>query len=175
MFIDTLVICSCTAFIILLSPRYLPGAEITGAALVQQSLAAHFGAWAQYLLTFLIFLFSLSSIIYNYYLGETAMSEFSQTKTATTVLRVLVVACVMLGAAAPEATAVFFFSDPLMGLLALVNLMVIMSLLPVVLRLLNDYRAQLAAGVEEPRFNPDQFADLDVDRQAWASPTDIKK
>jgi len=61
-----------------------------------------------------------------------------------------------------------------MGLLALVNLMVIMSLLPVVLRLLRDYRAQLAAGEKEPRFNPDQFADLDVDRRAWRSPT-VKK
>lgn len=171
-FIDTMVICSCTAFIILLSPGYHPGAEMTGAALVQQSLAAHFGAWAQFLLTFLLFLFSLSSIIYNYYLGETAMSEFSQTKRATVVLRVLVVACVMLGAAAPGATAVFFFSDPLMGVLALVNLMVIVSLLPVVLRLLADYRAQLAAGQKEPRFNPDQFADLDVDRQAWRVPGD---
>ena len=174
-FIDTLVICSCTAFIILLSPLYQPGAEITGAALVQQSLAAHFGEWAKYLLTFLIFLFSLSSIIYNYYLGETAMSEFSQTKTATMVLRVLVVSCVMLGAAAPGASTVFIFSDPLMGLLALVNLMVIMSLLPVVLRLLRDYHAQLTAGLKEPRFNPEQFPDLDVDRQAWVLPTDIKK
>lgn len=174
-FIDTLVICSCTAFIILLSPVYQPGAEITGAALVQQSLAAHFGEWAKYLLTFLIFLFSLSSIIYNYYLGETAMAEFSQTQTATLVLRVLVVVCVMLGAAAPGATTVFFFSDPLMGILALVNLMVIVSLLPVVLRLLNDYRVQIAAGVKAPQFNPEQFADLDVDRQAWATPTDIKR
>jgi len=173
-FIDTLVICSCTAFIILLSPTYQPSVELTGAALVQQSLATHFGEWAQYLLTFLILLFSLSSIIYNYYLGETAMSEFSQTKTATTVLRVLVVACVMLGAAAPEATTVFFFSDPLMGLLALVNLMVIMSLLPVVLRLLSDYRAQIAAGVVEPRFNADQFPDLDVDRQAWPSTINLE-
>jgi len=60
----------------------------------------------------LIFLFSLSSIIYNYYLGETAMAEFSQSKKATMVLRVLVVACVMLGAAAPSATTVFFFLIP---------------------------------------------------------------
>jgi len=166
-FIDTMVICSCTAFIILLSPVYQPGGELTGAALVQQSLAAHFGDWAQYLLTFLLFLFSLSSIIYNYYLGETAMAEFSQTKTATLVLRVLVVACVMLGAAAPGATTVFFFSDPLMGLLAIVNLMVIVSLLPVVLRLLADYRAQLSRGEDTPRFEPDQFPDLNVDRNAW--------
>lgn len=166
-FIDTIVICSCTAFIVLLSPVYQPGAELTGAPLVQHALSAHFGSWAQYLLTFLLFLFSLSSIIYNYYLGETAMREFSQSSTALLVLRVLVVACVMLGAAAPQATSVFFFSDPLMGILAVVNLMVIVTLLPVVLRMLEDYRKQLAGGAEEPVLNPDQFADLDIDRQAW--------
>lgn len=166
-FIDTIVICSCTAFIVLLSPVYQPGGELTGAPLVQQSLAMQFGHWAQYLLTFLLFLFSLSSIIYNYYLGETAMREFSDTKPAIFVLRLLVVACVMLGAAAPEATSVFFFSDPLMGLLAIVNLMVIVTLLPVVLRMLADYRKQLASGNQEPVFKPDEFTDLDVDRRAW--------
>lgn len=166
-FIDTLVICSCTAFIVLLSPAYQPGGELTGAALVQQSLAGHFGSWAGYLLTFLLFLFSLSSIIYNYYLGETAMTELSQSKSAILVLRVMVVACVMIGAAAPGATSVFFFSDPMMGLLAIVNLMVIVSLVPIVLRLLADYREQLAHGVPIPRFDPDKFPDLDVDRNAW--------
>lgn len=166
-FIDTIVICSCTAFIVLLSPVYQPGGELTGAPLVQQSLATHFGQWAQYLLTFLLFLFSLSSIIYNYYLGEVAMTEFSKSKTAIFVLRILVVACVMLGAAAPQATSVFFFSDPLMGVLAIVNLMVIVTLLPVVLRMLSDYRTQLAKGKSEPEFNPDDFSDLDLDRGAW--------
>jgi AGCS family alanine or glycine:cation symporter len=166
-FIDTIVICSCTAFIVLLSPVYQPGGELTGAPLVQQSLAEHFGHWAQYLLTLLLFMFSLSSIIYNYYLGETAMVELSGSRLAILTLRVLVVACVMLGAAAPQATSVFFFSDPLMGVLAIVNLMVIVTLLPIALRMLQDYRHQLACGVKEPIFNADEFADLDVDRRAW--------
>ena len=166
-FIDTLVICSCTAFLILLSPVYQPGGDLTGAALVQEAMAGHFGHWARYILTFLLFLFALSSIIYNYYLGETAVSEISQSRSAIVILRVLVVGCVMLGAAAPEATAVFFFSDPMMGLLALVNLMVIVTLLPIVLRLLDDYRHQLSTGVKHPEFDPDKFPELDVDREAW--------
>lgn len=166
-FIDTLVICSCTAFVILLSPVYQPGGDLTGAPLVQHALSSHFGHWAEYLLTFLLFLFGLSSIIYNYYLGETAVYEFSKSDSARMILRVLVVACVMLGAAAPQATSVFFFSDPLMGLLAVVNLMVIVSLVPIVLRLLKDYRQQLQDGNESPVFSPDQFPELDVDRKAW--------
>ncbi|MCB2040503.1 MAG: alanine:cation symporter family protein, partial [Rhodoferax sp.] len=74
-FIDTFVICSCTAFVILLGKVYVPGAEgIDGVALTQQSLVSHLGEWAQYALTAAILLFAFSSIIYNYYLGENAMS-----------------------------------------------------------------------------------------------------
>jgi AGCS family alanine or glycine:cation symporter len=54
-----------------------------------------------------------------------------------------------------------------MGLLALVNLIAIMMLLPVCLRLLSDFRRQLAAGVERPVLDPDDYPDLDLDRTAW--------
>ena len=61
----------------------------------------------------------------------------------------------------------FFFSDPMMGVLALVNLLAVIMLFPVGLRVLNDYRDQLKAGVEHPVFEPAKFADLDIDRTAW--------
>src|SRR5690606_30467955 len=52
-FIDTILICSCTAFIILLSDVYVPGAtDIDGVVLTQQSLADHLGDWSKYFLTF---------------------------------------------------------------------------------------------------------------------------
>lgn len=167
-FIDTIVICTCTAFLILLSPVYQPGAEgIDGIVLTQQSLASQFGTWSLYYLTIMIVLFSFSTIIYNYYLGETALSVMTTHPVAVHILRIAVVAMAFLGAIAPGATSVFFFSDPLMGLLALVNLVAIMMLFPVALRVLNDYRAQLAAGISRPVFNPDDFRDLDIDPTAW--------
>ncbi len=80
-FIDTFVICSCTAFVILLGNVYVPGAEgIDGVALTQQSLVSHLGGWAQYALTLAILLFAFSSIIYNYYLGENALSFMSRAR-----------------------------------------------------------------------------------------------
>ncbi|MEO9338233.1 alanine/glycine:cation symporter family protein [Mesorhizobium sp. SB112] len=167
-FIDTIIICSCTAFIILLSPVYTPGAEgVDGIVLTQQSLVASVGAWTQYFLTFAILLFAFSSIIYNYYLGETALKVMTGSAAALHVLRVAVVAVVFLGAIAPGATAVFFFSDPLMGVLALVNLMAIMMLFPVALRILNDFRSQLKQGVARPVFEPERFSDLDIEPAAW--------
>ena len=135
--------------------------------LTQQSLVSHLGEWTQYFLTFAILLFSFSSIIYNYYLGENALTVMTDKPVALHILRVAIMGIVFLGATAPGATAVFFFSDPMMGILALVNLMVIMMLLPTCLRILRDYRGQLKAGVERPVLNPDDFPDLDLDRSAW--------
>ena len=168
-FIDTIIICSCTAFVILLSDVYVPGAEVLdGVVLTQDSIASHVGGWALYYLTFIILLFAFSSIMYNYYLGETALAELTQRPASIHILRFAVVGVVFLGASAPGATAVFFFSDPLMGILALVNLVAIMMLFPVAMRILTDFREQLKAGIKRPRLDVAKFADLDLDKTAWA-------
>lgn len=167
-FIDTMIICSCTAFVILLGDVYQPGLEgVDGVALTQQSMVSHVGTWAQYFLTVAIFLFSFSSIMYNYYLGENALSFMTEKSTALHALRIVVVAIVFIGAVAPGATSVFNFSDPMMGILAVVNLLAMMMLFPIALRLIRDFRTQLAAGVRRPVFDPAEFPDLDVDASAW--------
>jgi AGCS family alanine or glycine:cation symporter len=167
-FIDTIVICSCTAFIILLGDVYVAGATgIDGVVLTQQSLASHFGEWSRYALSLAILLFAFSSIIYNVYLGENALAAITKSKPALLVLRVFILGLIFLGAAAPNATSVFFFSDPMMGILALVNLIAILMLFPTAIRVINDFRAQLKAGVARPVFDPAKFPDLDLDRKAW--------
>jgi len=167
-FIDTIIICSCTAFVILLSDVYVPGAEaVDGVVLTQQSLVSHVGEWSQYFLTAAILLFAFSSIIYNYYLGENALTVFTDTPISRHILRISIVGLVLLGSSAPGATAVFFFSDPMMGILALVNLLAVVMLFPVGLRVLNDFRDQLKQGKEHPVFDPAKFADLDIDASAW--------
>lgn len=167
-FIDTFIICTCTALIILLGDVYVPGASgIDGVVLTQQSLVGHLGEWAKYILSVAILLFAFSSIIYNYYLGENALAVMTKNRLAVTGLRLVIVGIVFLGAAAPSATAVFFFADPMMGLLALVNLIAIIMLFPVAIRVVDDFRAQLRAGVARPVFDPQQFADLNIDHKAW--------
>lgn len=170
-FIDTMVVCTCTAMIILLGTVYVPGAQnIDGVVLTQQSLVSHLGVWAKYYLTAAILLFSFSSVVYNYYLGENALSFMTKNKAYVHVLRIAVVAIVFIGAIAPGATSVFFFSDPLMGVLAIINLLALIMLFPTAMRMLQDYRKQLSKGVEEPVFNPNEFPDLDIDRDAWVTP-----
>lgn len=180
-FIDTFIICTCTALIILLSGVYQPDANIDGVVLTQSALTAQLGDWAQYALSCMVLLFSFSTIIYNYYLGENAVAFITQSHTNKTstkrhesrqkviinTFRILVIAVVFLGATAPNATAVFFFSDPLMGILAIVNLLALMMLLPVCMRVLKDYRQQQTVGIKTPVFDATKFADLHIDKTAW--------
>lgn len=167
-FIDTIVICSCTAFMILLSDVYQPGlAKVDGVALTQQSLVSQVGSWAQYYLTVAVLLFSFSSIIYNYYLGENALSTLSHSKTPAFILKLVVMGIVFIGAIAPGATAVFAFSDPLMGVLAIVNLLVLSMMFPTALRVINDYRAQVKSGIDLPIFDANKFKDLNLDPDSW--------
>ncbi len=166
-FIDTMIICTCTAMIILMSGVYQPGLEVDGVVLTQQSLSASVGEWSKYFLTAAIMLFTFSSVIYNYYLGENALQVLTRQPVATHFLRITVALIVFLGATAPGATAVFFFSDPLMGVLALVNLIAIIMLFPIAVRILADFRAQLKKGIARPVLNPNDYPDLDLDHSAW--------
>jgi AGCS family alanine or glycine:cation symporter len=166
-FIDTLVMCSCTALIILLSDVYQPGAEgVSGVALTQSALASHLGDWGGAFVSVALVLFAFSSIMYNYYLGENSLNFFSEeNRTLFTVFRVLVLALVFWGAAQDLGT-VFGFADLTMGLLGLVNLVGLLWMTRLGLRLLRDYDAQLARGVA-PRLDPQDWQDVALDPRAW--------
>lgn len=105
------------------------------------------------------------------------MTVMTKSPAAIHILRIGITAIVFLGAVAPGATTVFFFSDPMMGVLAVVNLLALIMLFPIAKRMLfpiakrmlNDFRDQLKAGVVRPMFDPDKFPDLDIDRTAWTS------
>ncbi|WOJ98423.1 alanine/glycine:cation symporter family protein [Congregibacter brevis] len=166
-FIDTLVMCSCTALIILLSDVYQPGAVgVSGVALTQNALAEHLGPWGGSFVSIALVMFAFSSIMYNYYLGENALNYFSEdNRTLFTVFRVMVLGLVFWGAAQDLGT-VFGFADLTMGLLGVVNLIGLLWMSKLALRLLKDYDDQLAEG-KSPRLHADDFADLDIDRRAW--------
>ncbi len=173
-FIDTIIICSCTAFMILLGDVYQPGASIDGVALTQQSLVHHVGDWAKYFLTVAILLFSFSSIIYNYYLGETALTYLTEKAKPHLVLKIAVMGIVFLGCVAPGATSIFAFSDPLMGIMALINLLALAMLFPIAVRLINDFNEQLKAGIAMPKLNSEKFSDLNIEHEVWKN-TDKRK
>jgi AGCS family alanine or glycine:cation symporter len=168
-FIDTLIICSCTAFMILLSGIYSPELqESSGVALTQSALADHIGEWGRSFVSIALMLFAFSSMIYNYYLGENSLNFFSEeNKTLFNGFRVFTLALVLWGSLQDLGTA-FGFADVTMGLLAVVNLAAVILLIKVGLRIMRDYDEQKRAGIEHPVFDPDKFPDLNIDRKAWA-------
>jgi AGCS family alanine or glycine:cation symporter len=166
-FIDTLIICSCTAFMILLSGVYGPEVQEGGVALTQNALADHVGQWGESFVSIALMLFAFSSMMYNYYLGENSLNFFSEeNKTRFNGFRVLTLGLVLWGSVQDLGTA-FGFADVTMGLLAVVNLVAVVLLIKVGLRIIKDFDQQIRAGVERPVFDPDKFADLDIDREAW--------
>ncbi len=166
-FLDTFVICTCTALLILLSGFYTPGFEGDGIALTQNSLAAVVGDWGRTFISIALSLFVFTCILYNYYLGENALQFLvGRSKVALLGYRGLVLALICWGSMQNLGT-VFAFADITMTCLAFVNLTALALLIKVGLRVLNDYDAQRKAGVAQPVFDGAQFADLDLDRAAW--------
>ena len=166
-FIDTLIICSCTAAMILLSGVYQPGAEVSGVAMTQAALAEHVGDWGRAFVSLALMLFAFTSIMYNYYLGENSLNYFSEeNRTLFTGFRVLTLVLVLWGSLQDLGTA-FGFADITMGLLALVNLAALVLLFKVGLRVMRDFDEQIRAGEERPVFDPARFPDLNIDRRAW--------
>ena len=166
-FIDTIILCTCTATIILLSDAYQPGAAgVNGVALTQAALANHVGSWGEGFVSVALLLFSFSSIMYNYYLGENSLNYFSEeNQKLFNVFRVLVLGLVLWGSMQNLGT-VFAFADLTMGLLGVVNLAALALLIPIAFRLLADYDRQRASG-DLPKLDPEQWSDLDIDASAW--------
>ena len=167
-FIDTIILCSCTALIILLSGVYQPGMEISGVVLTQTAVASVVGEWGRVFITVALLLFVFTTLIYNYYLGENALGFFSQKRGPVMVYRVLVVALVLWGSVQDLGT-VFAFADVTMGLLAIANLVALVLLFKVGLRLMRDYDSQIKAGIASPVLDAKHFADLDLDPAVWAA------
>lgn len=168
-FIDTIVLCSCTAAIILLSSVYQPGETLVGGVtLTQAAMAEHVGSWGSAFVTISLVLFAFTSIIYNYYLGENSLNFFSENNNLLfNGFRIATLGLIFWGTA-QDLSTVFGFADITMGLLALVNLVVLVALFPVTMEVIQDYDTQLKQGKAEPIFDQRQFMELNLDAEAWA-------
>lgn len=149
-FIDTIVVCSCTAFIILLSDTPL-NADLSGIQLTQAALESHIGAWAQEFLAVVLFMFAFSSIIGNYAYAETNIQYLHSNRVVLTLFRMIVLGFVYFGSVS-KVPLVWDMGDLTMGIMALINLVVILLLYKYVLLLLKDYSLKVRMGKAEPEF-----------------------
>ena len=160
-YVDTWIVCSASAFIVLLTGQYTIGGELTGIALAQASLASVFGSLAPSAVAVMIFLFAFSSVVGNYYYGEINIAFFEgNTKLFLNIFRSLVVAMVVFGSIA-ELSLVWNLADLFMGCLALTNLYAIARLAKYARIAFADYLAQKEKGIARPTFNPNIMPSLD--------------
>ncbi|MGE7688569.1 alanine/glycine:cation symporter family protein [Lysinibacillus sp. NPDC097214] len=143
-FFDTIMICSATAFIIILAGLYNTG-ESNGIILTQNSLAVHVGGWAPYFIAIAIIFFAFSSIVGNYYYGESNIEFMNAHKGWMFVYRILVLAMVMFGSLA-QVELVWNLADLFMGLMAIINITIILLLGKIAFLVLDDFTKQRNAG-----------------------------
>jgi len=167
-FVDTIVICTVTALVILLSGVFEPGTGPSGTQLTQAALEAHVGEAGGYFLALAIFFFAFTSIIGNYSYAENALTYVGLAgRTGVTVLRVLVLGMIVWGAL-QTVTTVFNTADASMGLMATINLIAIVLLSGTVAKLTRDYFAQRKQG-REPVFHGDDHPELSakIETSIW--------
>ncbi|MGE7838798.1 alanine/glycine:cation symporter family protein [Viridibacillus arvi] len=148
-FFDTIVICSATAFIIILAGLYSTGPD-DGIVLTQNSFAVHVGSWAPYFIAIAIIFFAFSSIVGNYYYGETNIEFMNAHKGWLTGYRLVVLGMVMFGSVA-HVSLVWNLADLFMGLMAMLNIIIIILLGKVAFRVLDDFTKQRKQG-KNPSF-----------------------
>ena len=136
-FTDTLIICTCTAFIILFSGAPLDG-SINGVQLTQQALSNEVGSIGSTFVALAILLFAFSSIIGNYYYGEANIRFITSKRSILFIYRILV--C---------------------------NLIAISLLSRQAFLLLQDYVAQKKAGIKSPVFDKNKIPELKDKAQCW--------
>ena len=156
-FVDTMVVCSCTAIIILLSDNY-GGEHLKSISLTQNALRFHIGEFGVHFLAFILLLFAFSSIIGNYAYAESNV-RFLKNKTWVVVFFRLCVLFFIYFGSVRSGNVVWNFADTVMAVMAIINLLAIVWLSPIVWTLVKDYQAQLKAG-KEPEFKLDAYPEI---------------
>ncbi|MEC3618628.1 alanine/glycine:cation symporter family protein [Bacillus subtilis] len=143
-FFDTFIVCTSTAFIILL---YSVTPKGDGIQVTQAALNHHIGGWAPTFIAVAMFLFAFSSVVGNYYYGETNIEFIKTSKTWLNIYRIAVIAMVVYGSLSGF-QIVWDMADLFMGIMALINLIVIALLSNVAYKVYKDYAKQRKQGLD---------------------------
>lgn len=164
-FTDTLLICTCTAFIILFSGAPLDG-SVNGVQLTQHALTLEVGKAGGIFVAVAIFLFAFSSIIGNYYYGEAIIRFITPKKSVLYIYRLAVGGMVMFGALASLELA-WSLADITMAFMTICNLFAISLLSKQAFLLLHDYIAQKRSGIKSPVFDKNKLPELKDKAECW--------
>ncbi|ENV31245.1 sodium:alanine symporter family protein [Acinetobacter baumannii] len=166
-FVDTFIVCTSTAIIILVSGVY-QDAGFVGVELTQRALETQVGHWGADFLAVLLFLFCYSAVLGNYAYAESNVQFINNNPKVMFIFRIFVLVMVYFGAIG-SVPLVWSMADLFMGIMATINLVAILLLTPMARTLLKDYRAQLKQGIKEPVFKINKYPELKkkVDSDIW--------
>ncbi len=162
-FTDTLLICSCTAFIILCSGLYDSGAN--GIQLTQIAIDAELPGLGSCLVAVLIFFFAFSSIIGNYYYGESNIFFLTRSRRVLTIFRLLLGGLVMMGALL-TLEVVWGTTDIFMTIMATCNIIAILCLGKYAVKALGDYTRQRRKGLD-PQYHRSAIPEIADKTDCW--------
>ena len=144
-FIDTLLICSATAMMLLLSGVQGESGVLDGIPFVQKAISANVGNWGIHFITLSIFAFAFSSLIGNYYYAESNILFIKNNKKLLFIFRITCLLAVFFGAQA-DFSMMWNIADITMGCMATVNILVILVLVNTAMKVLKDYEKQKKEG-----------------------------
>ena len=150
-FVDTLIICSCTAFIILLSEEPLTTGT-NGIQLTQRALAAEVGQWSVSFVAFAVLLFAMSTLLSNYYYGENNLRYLTKSRRVRYAYLLVATAMVMAGSLLSFGL-IWSLADLVMALMTFMNLYALVRLTPRTLALLRHYQRQRQQNGDPHFFN----------------------
>lgn len=153
-YIDTIVICSATAFMILVSGIPMKE-ELAGAPMVQESLRSVFGSFGPLFITIAMIMFAFTTLIGNLYYCETGLSYLNGNKKPGKTFMIgfyVVAAIIVFVGATMEMDAAWASADITMGLMALINIPCCVIMGGVAIKAAKDYEKQRKAG-QEPVFH----------------------
>ena len=163
-FVDTLIICSCTAFIILLSPVALDG-DANGIQLTQRALSEQIGSYGSLFIACTVLMFAFSTILSNYYYGETNLRFFTSNAKVLFVYRILACCVVFFGSIA-SLELTWNLADLAMGLMTLCNVVSMVLLVKPVVLLLKHYEKQREEK-KDPQFQKSDIPELPGEITCW--------
>ena len=143
-FIDTLMICSCSAFMVLCAD-IAKNTELKGLGLIQGVMQEHLGSFGLLFVSVAIVLFAFTSIIGNHFYAEANFKFISTSKRGLFVFRLLAMLMVFVGAQLSLSLA-WDLADVFMGFMASVNIVAILLLSNIAVRVLKDYQKQRKEG-----------------------------
>lgn len=173
-FFDTMLVCTATAIMILLYSGLKFGEKAPqGVEVTQSALNEHLGSPGGIFLTVAITLFAFSSVVGNYYYGQSNIEFLSKNKAILFIFRCLVVVLVFTGAVVKTET-VWSTADLFMGLMAIVNLVSIIGLSNIAFAVMKDYIQQKRAGLK-PVFKPENLEINLFGIESWGREDKISK